>query len=782
YPGTYLAGGYNRIDTEMQGEVLVNEDLVNWPNWLPLSFRPAGGEWLSLDRFEVLDYAQLLDLRRGLLVRRMRVRDREGRVTGLVSRRLVSMDDPSVAAIEWRLTPENWSGTVEIRSSLDGTVENSGVARYRQLRGDHLVPEGVGVAGEETIWLAVRTRQSAIRMAQVARTRAGVSPSAAEREESPAGGAPLADRRGIPRRAAPARNDTLKYDDRIDHLIQIEAEEGKPLRVEKVVVVQSSRDPAISDPLDDARTRMRHLPGFESLLVGHHQQWAQLWNRCDIGLGEGHEAATRTLRLHVFHLLQVASPHVSHLDTGVPARGLHGEAYRGHIFWDELFIFPFLNFRLPDLTRELLMYRYRRLDAARRIARELGYAGAVYPWQSGSSGREESQILHLNPKSGRWLPDETLRQRHIGAAVAWNVWQYFKTTGDYDFLLFYGAEMLLEIARFWASIAEYDRELGRYRIRGVIGPDEFHTRYPGTEEPGLDDNAYTNVMAAWCLRTAERALEVLAEEPARELLERLGISGRERVRWQQVAARLRVAFHQERIISQFDGYERLEEFDWEGYRQRYGDIQRLDRILEAEGDTPNRYKASKQADVLMLFFLFTDEELIEMLGSMGYHFEPEWIEENVEYYLRRTSHGSTLSHVIHSWVMARHDRAGSWRLFQDALRADIDDIQGGTTPEGIHLGAMAATVDLVQRGYTGATIRRQVLWLDPRLPEEMSELRLRLRFRGDWLDLRITQDALEVELSGREPSTRIGVRGVLHELSRGRKLRIDLTNGEEADG
>jgi alpha,alpha-trehalase len=756
YPGTYLGGGYNRIATERAGEILVNEDLVNWPNWLPLTFRPEGGEWLSLKTFEVLDFSQTLDLRRGLMTRDLRVRDRDGRTTRLVSRRIVSMDDPSVGALQWELTPEDWSGSIEIRSSLDGTVQNRGVERYRQLRGDHLVPFGVGRLDSETVWLRVQTRQSSIRMAQVARTRTW-------------GGGEL-------------RTKTADSVDRIDHYLTLDVSEGNSLRVEKVVVIQSSRDAAISNALDAARNRMKHLPDFESLLIAHARRWGQLWHRCDLRLGDGQQEETRILRLHIFHLLQVASPHIFHFDVGVPARGLHGEAYRGHIFWDELFIFPFLNFRLPDLTRELLMYRYLRLDAARQIARELGYEGAVYPWQSGSSGREESQVLHLNPKSGRWVPDETLTQRHIGSAVAWNVWQYFKTTADYDFLSFYGAEMILEVARFWASIATFDEELDRYRIRGVMGPDEFHTRYPDSDRPGLDDNAYTNVMAAWCLRTAERALEVLTEDRAGELLEHLGISGEERVRWQRIASRLRVVFQDEHIISQFDGYADLEEFDWDRYRKQHGDIHRLDRILEAEDDTPNRYKASKQADVLMLFFLFTSEELIELLASMGYHFEQSWIRENVEYYLARTSHGSTLSHVIHSWVLARHDRAGSWQLFQDALRADVEDIQGGTTPEGIHLGAMAATVDLVQRGYTGMTVRQRVLWFDPRLPDEMSELCLRLRFRGSWLDLQITHDAVEVEISVGEPTVRIGICGVIYDLSRGRSLRVDIRRPEQTDG
>ena len=156
------------------------------------------------------------------------------------------------------------------------------------------------------------------------------------------------------------------------------------------------------------------------------------------------------------HLLQTVSYNSEDLDIGVPARGLHGEAYRGHIFWDELFIFPVLNLRLPSITRSLLRYRYRRLLEARRAAKLAGYAGAMFPWQSGSDGREESPELHLNPRSGRWNPDPSHRAHHIGIAVAYNVWQYYQVTGDLAYLIDYGAEMLLEIARFWVSRATYD--------------------------------------------------------------------------------------------------------------------------------------------------------------------------------------------------------------------------------------------------------------------------------------------------------------------------------------
>jgi trehalose 6-phosphate phosphatase len=701
YPGTYVAGCYNRAVSRVAGREVENEDLVNLPNWLPLTFRAEGGDWLDLSRHEVLGLRQELDLRRGVLTRLLRVRDLQGRATRVTQRRFVSMADPHLAALETTLVPEDWSGRLELRSALDGQVANAGVARYRDLEGRHLAPVAGGRAGDDGVWLLVETRASRVEVALAARTRvAGEN-------------GPLAAGRRF-----------LEEPGLVAEELAVDARAGQAVTVEQVVSLFTSRDRAIAEAGDAARGRLSRLPdGFDALLERHTLAWDQLWRRCRIDLGgEGDTEVARALNLHVFHLLQTVSEHTIDLDAGVPARGLHGEAYRGHIFWDELFIFPFLNLRFPELTRALLRYRARRLPEAREAARAAGYQGAMYPWQSGSDGREETQRLHLNPKSGRWLPDRSHRQRHVNIAIAYNVWQYYQATGDLAFLGGYGAEMLLEIARFWASIASYDRSLDRYQILGVMGPDEYHDGYPDRDPPGLDNNAYTNVMAAWVLCRALETVELLPDHRRVELTERIGLAREELERWDEISRKLLVPFHDGDIISQFEGYGDLEEVDWEGLTRRYGNIRRLDRILEAEGDTVNRYKASKQADVLMLFYLLSAEELRGLLERLGYQLQPSAIRRNVTYYLERTSHGSTLSGVVNAWVLARSDRPRSWRFFTEALASDLHDIQGGTTAEGIHLGAMAGTVDLVQRCYTGLETREDVLWLNPSLPEGLGGL------------------------------------------------------------
>ena len=210
----------------------------------------------------------------------------------------------------------------------------------------------------------------------------------------------------------------------------------------------------------------------------------------------------------------------------------------------------------------------------------------MYPWQSGSDGEEETQRVHLNPLSGQWDPDLSRNQRHVSAAIFAAVWHYHLATHDFDFLRDCGAEMMLEIARFWGSIAHYNPDRDRWEIHGVMGPDEFHEKYPGAALGGLRNNAYTNVMAAWICETAQEVLDLLPASRRNALRARIGLSDDEISRWDGMSRRMFVPFHADGVISQFEGYEELEELDWEAYRAKYGNIQRLDRILRAEGTTP----------------------------------------------------------------------------------------------------------------------------------------------------------------------------------------------------
>ncbi len=743
YPGTYLAGGYNRLKSEISGTVIENEDLVNWPNWTLLTFRANDGPWFSIDEAVVLSYHQELNLEDGILRCEMTVRDDENHESRIMTERIVHMGSYHYAALRWQLRPLNWSGAVSVRSALDGTVINSGVPRYRELNSKHLQTLRTGRTEEDGIFLEVETTQSHIRMAQAARTH--VYQDSINK---------------------PITRRTIDNDEYIRQELDFNVDQHENVQIEKIVAIYTSRDMAISEPVTEACTAVGHAERFDRLCDSHRRAWHHMWHRCDLAV-TGDNRTQMLARLHAFHVIQTTSMNTIYQDIGIPSRGWHGEAYRGHIMWDELFVFPYLTLRIPVLSRELLMYRYRRLQHARWSALENGYRGAMFPWQSGSNGREESQRIHLNPQSGRWVPDTTWLQRHVNAAVVYNTWQYYQATEDKEFLYYYGAELILDIAQFWASIIKYNPDRDRYEIHGVVGPDEYHTSYPDKEEAGINNNAYTNIMAAWVLLRARDVVELLDDDRRDELLEMLDIDGEQIRRWEDISRRMYVPFLQDGVIAQFEGYEKLKELDWERYRRKHGENMRLDRILESEGDSVNRYKAGKQADVLMLFYLFSSEEIGDLLAHLGYSFDHKTIPAAIDYYYSRSSHGSTLSRLVFSWVLSRSDRSNSWHVFEKALVSDFEDVQGGTTPEGIHLGAMAGTIDMIQRCYPGLEVRNDVLWLNPVLPRNLDCIHQRIRYRSHWISMTVKADCLSINIEeGWGNPVQIGIRGEVHTFKR----------------
>ncbi len=723
YPGTYIAGVYNRLPSVVYRKTIVNNDLVNCPNWLLLELALEEEEFRNPLDMELLRYRHSLDMRRGVVSRSLTFRDEAGRITTLASDRIASMADPHVGAIRLSIRPENWDGRVTVRSTLDGTVINYGVARYRELNSRHLAPVTVGEDRGCTI-LEVQTVTSRIHI--LLRARTGLY----------AEGAPH-----------PAEREVEQEPGRVSELLRFQVQMGRTVQLEKIVGIHTSRDQDVPDPRRASRELLEGEPRFAELLAAHRRAWHSLWRRADIAV-QGDRLAQQVVRLHAYHLLCTAGPHNRSIDAGLPARGLHGEAYRGHIFWDELFAYPFYNLHFPEVSRALLLYRYRRLEGARDYARGEGHQGAMYPWQTADNGQEETQELHFNPVSGKWGPDLSSRQRHVSIAVAYNVWEYFYCTNDLEFLYNYGAEILLQTTRFWASIAELDDRDGRYHIRGVMGPDEFHEKYPDAEDGGLSDNAYTNILVSWLMHKTIETLEYLPPRVMKILREKTGFKPQEIDTWRSIVARMNVEFAPGGIINQFAGYQELKELDWEQYREKYGEIGRLDRILKAEGDSPDRYKLSKQADVLMTFYLLSPGQVKNILELMGYQVEEELalMARNYEYYLRRTSHGSTLSFIVHAGILKYlpGHRNDMWSWFLTALRSDIEDIQGGTTEEGIHTGVMGGTLDVVLKSLAGLSVYKDAIELKPDLPDHWRQLTFRIVHRRNWFRVQITQEEIRV--------------------------------------
>lgn len=704
YPGTYIAGLYNRLESKVGDRVIENEDFVNCPNWSIVSFRIEGGNWFDLSQVKILSYKKQINFRYGLLIKKLEFQDDAGRITLLESIRFVSMNEPHVCAVRYSITPQNYSGDINLRSALDGDIENEGVERYKQLNSLHLesVEEG---HNKNTIYLVVKTNQSDVTIAMVAKNTYTLDDAKI-----------VTDPIFIEKPRYIALEETF------------ELHEGKKLTLDKIVAVYTSRDEGVDNPLECAFENLKETDSFDLLLRYHCRKWDKIWDKIDIVV-DGDDEVQKNIRFHAYHLMIIASSHNKDIDASVGARGLHGEAYRGHVFWDELFAFPFYNIHFPQIGHALLMYRYNRLDKARVYAKEYGYTGAMYPWQSGSDGSEETQTIHLNPVSGEWGDDYSSLQRHVSLAVAYNTWMYYQTTGDKEFLQHYGAEMLFEIARFWVSKTKFNEKTDRYEIHKVMGPDEYHEKYPNAKEGGIRDNAYTNIMVVWLLRKCLECMSVLSGKKLKNIELKIDLVKEEKKKWKDIICKMNLVIV-DGIISQFDGFLSLKELDWDAYRKKYKKIGRLDRILKAEGLSPDEYQLSKQGDLMMLFYILSLEEIETLLEKLHYPFSKEMLKKNYDYYLPRTSHGSTLSLIVHSRVAALlHDNKISYEWFKKALDADITDIQGGTVKEGIHVGLMAGTINLLLSSYAGVDLSGAELNLNPNLPENWTRIVFNISFR-----------------------------------------------------
>jgi beta-phosphoglucomutase family hydrolase len=720
YPGTYIAGLYNRLSTPIAGRDVWNEDFVNAPNWLPVTFSINDGEWFDINNTEIISIQRKLDFKSGLLTRSLKVKDENGNETLIESKRFTSMADPHLSAMQYSVKPLNYSGKIIIKTGINGAIINDGVERYKSLNQQHLKPVEQG-ADRDRQYVVVSTTQSDIRIAEVAdhfffqdgissdvEPYHSISPSAVYSKAS------------------------------------FDLQKNEVVTLVKKVSVYTSKKDDVTDPLSSAKTKLDTVAGeFDTLLAESTVAWDKIWSKVDMQV-TGDRFSQKLLRLHLYHLMVSMSPHNSSIDASVTARGLHGEAYRGHIFWDELFILPLYDINLPEVAKSMLMYRYRRLEKSKEYAKEYGYSGAMFAWQSGSDGREETQVIHLNPLNGQWDVDHSSLQRHVSLAVAFDVWQYFQITEDLDFMKSYGTEVILQICRFWASKCHWNEKRQRYDLTKVMGPDEFHELYPDAKEGGLNNNAYTNLMTAWAFRKAALILDSYGQNGLTEF-EKLGFKKEELDLWNEIAGKLFLDINEEGIIAQYEGYFKLKELDWEYYKKKYGNIYRMDRILKAEGLTPDEFKVSKQADMLMTFYNLEKDEVDSLLSGLGYKLPTDYLQRNLEFYFGRTSHGSTLSRIVHARLASiAGNREMSWNLYSDALASDFVDIQGGTTAEGIHAGVMAGTILIALSTFAGISFDKEYLSVQPSMPDAWESLSFGISFKGSRFHMTITKNQLIV--------------------------------------
>jgi len=719
-PATFLAGVFNTPAAPQAAELEEPiPELVVAPDWSRLRITVDGDE-LRLDTCELLEMRRTLDMRQGALLRSWRLRDEQGRVSALQTLRFASMSDRRALGQALLITPENYSADVVVEAIVDGRVTNDNHTR-------HLHPLECGPEAGGGL-LVVRTAQSGYTIAVAACTTMHGVPDGELRRDllvSADGEGAFAERFGF------------------------RAEAGQTYAMHRLVAVATSRDGADPAAMAVAHGDAMAARGLAWCLAAHVGAWAERWAGSDAEL-PGDAELQRQARFAIYHLAGAAAPDDERSSIG--ARALTGERYRGHVFWDtEIFAWPPLLYTHPPTARALLMYRYHTLAGARAKASQSGFRGAMFPWEAADTGEEVTPAFMLS--GGKRVPVLTgVEEHHISADVAFAVLQYVQATGDRAFLLDYGAEIVFDVARFWASRAELEAD-GHYHIRKVIGPDEYHET--------VDDNAYTNALAAHVLSHAHAlAAELSGSNPERwaELAAGLGLDGEELERWHAVASGLAFTLDPESgLIEQFAGYHGLEEIDLSDHDTSVATVDAKLGWYEMQ-----KTKVLKQADVVMLLILLWER------------FAPEIHAANYAYYEPNTSHDSSLSPSFHALAAARLGRLDeAERYLRRAALIDLDLTRQGHAGAsgGVHIAALGGIWQALALGFLGMRPSQEGVRFDPHIPASWGTLRMPIAWRG--ARLRVTGTAprgLRVELERGGPVRVAGPDGQWVEVSEGRPL------------
>jgi HAD superfamily hydrolase (TIGR01509 family) len=744
YAGTYFSSIRNTRKSVIDGQPVYNEDLVNCINWLPVTFKIDDGDWFQPHATDLLSYQKDLDFRDGSFTRTLVFRNPDGKETEVIARHCVSMADRHLAAVEYGVMPLNYSGVITVKTGLHADHINAGVGRYAKLDQKHLTRMAEGGTFNGTSFLRVQTNPSPV----PGKDLKPAEITAAARVIAVLGGETIK-----------PTFEVEKADRRVDTSFSQKVERGQKLTVHKMVGLHTTKN-RIGNPstLDKAQGTVADVASFSKVLEPSAVKWAEIWHKVGVEV-VGDRLGQQALNLAGYHLFVMGS---EHNDGGIGPRGLTGETYRGHEFWDDILYYPGISLQNPAVTRSLLKHRYNGLNAARKAARENNYQGAMYPWQAGIEGDEQTQITRFNPVSGKWDPDNSCRQRHVSLAIAYNVLDFLETTADAAFRGM-GAEMVLDICRFFSSMCELDSKTGKYSIDGVMGPNEFHE---GKAKRGVKDNAYTNIMLAWILEKAEHLVaQVKASGPTEleEAYRNMGVTSEEMEKafdlWREIRQNLSLNLNEEGVIANHSEWFNLKGPDdvkglkvkLDGKEQELFSIVyepgRSDRRIRAAGMDPDDYQIQKQADTLMAYYNLGPHEVKRVVGMMGYELPENHLFKNLNHHLQRTSHGSTLSFITHAMVLSNAGRtADSWDFYRKALISDLSDIQGGTTAEGIHLGVMGGCLKGVVTNFAGLAWHHGRLSIHPNLPQEWESLKLSVLIRGDRYYVEITAEELKLKV------------------------------------
>lgn len=505
----------------------------------------------------------------------------------------------------------------------------------------------------------------------------------------------------------------------ITEILNVKIEKGKAYEFIKYIVIISSEDSNLKDKAFQEIEEARAL-GFDKLYKEHKEYWEKIWEKANIEI-DGDDQAEKGLKFSLFHLIQ-SMPRDSKIS--LTARGIHGFGYRGHVFWDtEIYALPFFMAVFPEKTREMLMYRYNNLDAARENAKLNGYNGAQFPWESADDGYEATPPLIPLDVIGKgvvriYTGEE---EHHITADIAYAVELYYKFTNDDDFMSKYGLEIILETARFWASRVEYDKEKG-YVIKKVIGPDEYHEH--------VNNNFFTNLMAKYNLILAAKYFRKAKELGGDwlETVKRIGVNEEEVMKWLEIAEKIYIPRQVNGVFEQFDGYFDLMDYTIDPYG--IGENRLPEEIKKNLGKT----KLIKQADVIAAQYLLKEQ------------FDLETIKKNFDYYVVRTTHASSLSmpaySIVASWI-GYEDLA--YDYFIKCAFIDLRNIYGNTQ-DGFHLATAGGVWQILFRGFCGIEIKGDTLKITPRLPQKWRSVKLKFFFKGALLSLEIKNDEVKAKV------------------------------------
>lgn len=696
--GNFVNGFYEsekiRYGEANFGSPLLSQSLLNLPN-LKETKVYLDEEEFSMDTGKTEEYARTLYMRDGVLVRSLLWTSPGGKKVRIEIRRLVSFDMKNIIAMQYQILPVDFSGTVRIVSALRADVENhtrktNPIVDYGPF-GRKLEPLTLRADNAELFYKGI-TQASRLTIA------CGSSHSILPSE-------------GL----AAVSHETDTYDASI--CFEVQGKKGQKITLEKFICYASDLDTEkerldefVGNTLKEARVR-----GYTQLEEKQREYMQRFWKVADIEIeGEDSRELQQGIRFNLFHIFQSAGRDGR---TGMGAKGLSGEGYEGHYFWDtEMYVLPVFIYTEPDVARKLLDYRYDTLDQARARARVLGHErGALFPWRT-INGEEASTYYPLGTA-----------QYHINADIAYALSLYLQVTGDLAYFKERGAEILIETARVWADVGSFAKcRDGKYCICSVTGPDEYNVL--------VDNNFYTNLMARENLRDALNAVTYLRDnDPAclEGLKDRLDFSEEETGLWLKIIENMYFPYDEERQVYPLDdGF--MMRRPWDESR-----IPPEKRAWLYENYHPlfiMRHRMSKQADAILGMYLhsnlFTEEE----------------IRRNYNFYQEVTLHHSSLSTCIFGIVacdIGYYEEA--YRYFSDSARMDLDDYHNNFYA-GIHAANMAGTWQAIVNGFAGLRCHGSELHFKPALPPKWEKYSFKINCRNSLLKVCIEKDRLEFTL------------------------------------